>query len=94
MKTETLNKKIEKLTNARQLNKTSLVYNWVKNLKTNAVIRPVYSQGYSWRYSTLVDKMDELTTTLTSLKIKFIVGNDAPRGGKTGAFVQIKTKLI
>ena len=35
----------------------------------------------------------ELTNVLNQLGIEFTKGNDAPRGGKTGAFVKITTKI-
>lgn len=36
----------------------------------------------------------DLKSVLRKLRIEFIEGNDAPRGGKTGYFVQITTKII
>ena len=88
-----LNKRIEKLTATKELNKTSLVYGWVKELKSNEVLRPVFSQGSTWKHSSLVDKTIELTTVLRKLGIEFTTGNDSSRGGKTGYFVKITTKI-
>ena len=82
-------KKIAKL----NLASNSIVGNMLKDLKTGSVLRPVYSQGSSWRHSTLVDKSTELESTLRLLKIEFVRGNDSPRGGKTGYFVKINTKI-
>ncbi len=96
MKTTTtavLNKRIEKLTTSKELNKTSLVYGWVSNLKSNDTLRPVFSQGSSWKHSSLVDKTIELTTVLRKLGIEFTTGNDAPKVGKTGYYVKITTKI-
>ena len=93
MKTSTIQKRLDKLTSSKQLSKSSLVYNWCARLATNEKIRPVFSQGSSWKNSSLVDKSAELTTVLDALKIKYTIGNDAPRGGKTGYFVQILTKI-
>lgn len=88
-----LNKRIEKLTASKKLMKSSLVYGWVSNLQNNEILRPVYSQGSTWKHSSLVDKSYELTNILKSLKIKFSTGNDAPRGGRTGYYVEIITKI-
>ena len=92
-KTTTLAKRIEKLVKAKELNKTSLVYGWVSNLQSNEVLRPVFSQGSTWRHSSLIDKSNELTIILKKLGIEFVTGNDAARGGKTGYFVKITTKI-
>lgn len=89
----TLAKRIEKLVNAKELNKNSLVYAWISSLKSNEVLRPVFSQGSTWKHSSLVDKTTELITVLEKLGIDFELGNDAPKGGKTGAFVKIITKI-
>ena len=92
-KSTTLVKRIEKLTVNKELSKNSLVYNWLINLKSNEILRPVFSQGSSWKHSSLVDKTTELTTVLKKLGIEFVTGNDAARGGKTGYFVKITTKI-
>jgi hypothetical protein len=89
MKTSTLLKRIEKL----DLRKNTLVYGMINNLATNDMLRPVFSQGHTWKHSSLVDKSIELISVLTLLKLKFEIGNDAPRGGQTGYFVKIITKL-
>jgi hypothetical protein len=89
MKTSTLLKRIEKL----ELRKNTLVYGMINNLSTGDIIRPVFSQGRTWKHSSLVDKSRELITVLTLLKLKFETGNDAPRGGQTGYLVKIITKI-
>ena len=55
--------------------------------------RPVYSQGSSWKHSSLFDRRAEFTKILDLLSIEYESGNDAPRGGKTGAFIKIITKI-
>lgn len=92
-KSTTLAKRIEKLVAAKELNKSSLVYGWVSTLASNEILRPVFSQGSSWKHSSLVDKSNELITILRKLGIEFTTGNDAARGGKTGYFVKITTKI-
>lgn len=84
-----LAKRIAKL----NISKNSLVYGWITNLETNQVLRPIFTQGTSWKHSSLVDKEFELTNVLNQLGIEFTKGNDAPRSGKTGAFVKITTKI-
>jgi hypothetical protein len=84
-----LSKKIAAL----NLTSNSIVGNMLNNLSTNQVLRPVYSQGSSWKHSSLIDKSFELKQTLDKLGIEYIVGNDAARGGKTGYFVKITTKI-
>ena len=92
-KSTTLAKRIEKLVKLKELNKSSLVYSWISNLQSNDILRPVFSQGSTWKYSSLVDKTTELTDILKKLGVEFITGNDAIRGGKTGYFVKITTKI-
>ena len=82
-------KKIAKL----YIIKNSLFYVWITNLETNQILRPIFTQGSSWKHSSLIDKEFELTNVLNQLGIEFTKGNDAPRGGKTGAFVKITTKI-
>ena len=84
-----LSKKIAAL----KLPSNSIVGNMLNNLSTNQVLRPIYSQGSSWKHSSLIDKSFELKSTLDKLRIEYIVGNDAARGGKTGYFVKITTKI-
>ena len=89
-----LNARIEKLIGNKELRRNSLVYAWVCGIRKGHVLRPVFSQGRSWKHSSLIDKSDELELILTKLKISFTSGNDAPRGGKTGYFIKIDTKII
>ncbi len=89
-KRSVLNAKIEKL----NFTKTSIVGNMIKNLNTGDKLRPVYSTGGSWRFSSLKDYRVELEKNLIDLGISFETGNDATRGGKTGYYVQITTKII
>lgn len=89
----TLAKRIEKLVASKELSKNSLVYGWVSNLQSNEVLRPIFSQGSTWKYSSLIDKSYELEIVLRKLGIEFATGNYATRGGKTGHFVKITTKI-
>jgi hypothetical protein len=52
------------------------------------IIRPVHSSG-SGRFTSIQDHNRPIKEILTLLGVKFISGNDAPRGGKTGDFIQV-----
>ena len=41
-------------------------------------------------FSTVVDNAEQIRGILRSIKCNFIEGNDAPRGGKSGAFISIR----
>ena len=41
-------------------------------------------------FSTIVDNAEQIRGILRSIKCNFIEGNDAPRGGKSGAFISIR----
>lgn len=59
----------------------------------NKKARPIYYQGSGF-HSRLADHLGELEKVLNALKIKYEVGNDAPRGGKCGTYVRILTKMV
>jgi hypothetical protein len=56
------------------------------------IIRPVKLLGRG-RFAHYSDYTTDICNILTSLKIKFEVGNDASRGGLTGNFIKIITKI-
>jgi hypothetical protein len=89
-----LTKKIEKLVASKELSKNSLVYDWIVNIKSKQEFRPVFTQGKTWKHSSLIDKTNELETVLKKLNISFSTTNDAPRNGKTGVRIDILTKII
>jgi len=89
-----IEKKLAKLVTEKIIRKSSIVYGWMKELIAGKKeFRPVYSQGSSWKNSSLFDRRFEMTTVLNAMKIEYKSGNDAPRGGQTGAFIQITTKV-
>lgn len=93
-KSTSLAKRIQKLVSSKELNKTSLVYGWVNQIVNGETeFRPVFTQGSTWKHSSLVDKTNELETILRKLKLSFSTSNDAPRGGKTGVRIDILTKV-
>lgn len=54
-------------------------------------VRPVYKVPNK---STIIDTYDELIKILYQFNINFAVSNDAPRRGKIGTIITIKTKVL
>lgn len=62
----------------------------VKIGRAYAMLRPITTVG-SNRYSQYSrDHTEEYTKYLDSLKLKYEIGNDSPRGGQLGKFIRIK----
>jgi len=94
-KKSVLVKKINKLVETKELNKNSLVFGWIFSIvQGEKEFRPVFTQGSTWKHSSLVDKTREFETILRKLNISFSTTNDAPRGGKTGVRIDILTKIL
>ncbi len=98
MKRLTIAKRLEKFTGS----KTSIAYQVAKDLSTGEnksckifgnIIRPVHTSG-SGRFTSNLDYTNDCKAMLTFLKLKFETGNDSPRGGLTGNFIKILTKII
>lgn len=86
--------RLSKLVASKKVNKSSLVYGWALSLISGETeFRPVFSQGSTWKFSSLVDKTTEFINLLDGLKLSYTVTNDSPRGGKTGVLVTIVTKV-
>ena len=87
MKKETIKRRLEKA----KVNKTSSAYKllieWV-NASDNYIIRPCWTSGRG-RFCTNLDYTEQLKGLLTSLNVRYVSGNDAPRGGKCGNFIKI-----
>lgn len=93
-KSTTLAKRIEKLVTGKEIAKSSLVYGWLNEIVNGVTeFRPVFTQGSTWKHSSLVDKSYELATALKKLGLEFKSSNDAPRGGKTGFRIDVTTKV-
>lgn len=99
MKKSVFFKKVEKL----QISKTSIAYRFLMEIggapgkasgvfRKNGVHRPCYTRGCG-RFCSNLDHTDEICRFLEKLNVKFELGNDAPRGGLTGNFIKIKTKI-
>ena len=98
MKATTLKNRLDRKYNG---SKTSKAYQIVKDLidetkKTYMVagctIRPCKTSG-SGRFITNKDYTRDVEILLTLLGIKFKSGNDAPRGGLTGNYITVLTKI-
>ena len=91
--------KTQKITTAiknfatKEFNKSTLVNQVIESVLNNGerLLRPIYSQGSSWKCSSLIDIHIKVESVLKSLNINFETGNDSPRGGKTGYFIKITT---
>jgi len=93
----TLQKRLSKFSGS----KTSIAYQVAKDLVTGEnksykifgnIIRPVHTSG-SGRFTSNLDYTNDCKAILDFLKVKYEVGNDSPRGGLTGNFIKILTKI-
>lgn len=103
MKKTTLVKRFEKAVSDGKVNKGTkayrLVYDHLMGVKTisklfngERVIRPCYTTG-SRRHTKNCDHTEVCMQILDILKIKYTHGNDAPRGGLTGNYIKVITKI-
>lgn len=87
MKKETIAKRLEKA----KVNKTTSAYQlltcWLSN-PLHTVIRPCWTSGRG-RFTTNLDYTQDLCNLLELLRVRYELGNDAPRGGKTGNYIRI-----
>lgn len=61
-------------------------------IKTDGKIRPAGYTGRG-RFISKFDHSDSIIDALNACKLKFVFGNDAPRGGVSGKYIIVKTKL-
>ena len=87
MKKETIKKRLEKMNVNKNTSAFRLLSEWL-NASDNVIIRPCWTSGRR-RFCTNLDYTGQLESLLTSLKVRYISGNDAPRGGKCGNFIKI-----
>ncbi len=72
---------------------TDLVENTNKTyMISSGLIRPVYVSGAK-RFASNQDHTLAITRLLDLLGVKYESGNDAPRGGLTGNYIKILTKI-
>lgn len=90
MKATTLQKRMSEV----KANKNSMAYRMIMlAMNSNGFIRPVSVQG-SGRFIKNADYTSDVITLLKKLNIKFESGNDAPRGGACGNFIQINKRQL
>jgi len=90
MTTETLLKRVEKRFNG---SKSSFAYKATQSvIEGERLIRPCHTSG-SGRFTSNLDYTDDVVELLSLVGIKYEIGNDSPRGGKTGNFIKIVTKI-
>jgi hypothetical protein len=78
---------LKKLQRIENINKHT--YNLIIQISKGAtVVRPVYKIPNKL---TVIDIYDELIKVLFKLNLNFVVSNDAPRNGKIGTIITIKT---
>ena len=56
------------------------------------LIRPVWTSGRG-RFCKNMDYTRDICAVLDALRVKYETGNDAPRGGLTGCYIKIVTKI-
>lgn len=97
MKRETLAKRVNKL----NLSHCSVAYQVLAEiagikdyhrLYRKDFIRPTWYSGYG-RFAKTFEYSLDIRAALTACKIKYVEGNDAPRGGKSGNYIKILTKI-
>jgi hypothetical protein len=87
--TTNLNKKLAKLNPT----KNTVAYKFVQEvIAGKTFIRPCYTLG-SGKRTTNHDHSLPTEAILKAIGVEFITGNDAPRGGLTGKFIRITTKI-
>ena len=89
MKKSTGEKKLAAMNVSKNSNAYKLV---IAALNGETLLRPCHTSG-SGRFTTNIDCTIDLTDLLTKMGISYEKGNDSPRGGKTGNFVKITTKI-
>jgi len=98
MKTETLKNRFAKFNGSKNSKAYQIVRDWIERTnKTYMVfnnhIYPCHTSGRG-RYTTNLDYTDDVKAILDFLKIRYIANNDSPRGGLTGNYIHIITKIL
>ena len=97
MKKETLNKRLEKVENLSRGSKAyqivrGLIHGEHSSMIWGNMIRPCHTSG-SGRFTTNLDYTDQVKYLLDKIGVKYVSGNDSERGGKTGNFIKVTTKI-
>lgn len=83
-------KRIEKLANEKRVARSSSAYKLVVLACNNGndVIRPCWTSG-SGRFTSNMDYTADTCKLLGLARVKYITGNNSPRGGKCGNWIRI-----
>ena len=98
MKATTLQKRLEKrYTGAKNCKAYQVAQDLINDTRNTYMIhgrriRPVSTSG-SGRFTSNLDYTSQIEGILELLGVKFTSGNDAARGGLTGNFIKIITKI-
>src|SRR5690554_4627730 len=99
MKATTLNNRLAKAyTGAKNANHYRIVRDIIEGtnktgtMRENGIVRPDYTTG-SGRFKRNVQTGPWVMALLDWIGVKYEAGNDAPRGGMTGNYIKIKTKI-
>ena len=98
MKNQTLLNRLTKRFNGSKSSKSFQIVSDLINQTNKSgminsnIIRPCKTSG-SGRFTTNMDYTTETKSLLTLIGVKFEYGNDSLRGGKTGEFIKIITKI-
>lgn len=85
----TLKKNLSKVT----ISKNTVAYKMLlEAISGKKLLRPCYVQG-SGKHIKNQDHSLSLEKALREVGIEFTTGNDAPRGGLPGKFIEVKTKI-
>lgn len=91
MKVTTITKRLAALVAAKKVQKNSSAYRLIiEACETGrALVRPCWTSGRG-RYCSNLDYTAAVCRLLDALRVQYVQGNDAPRGGLHGNFIQIK----
>lgn len=97
MKKETLKKRLETLKKEKHVSPGSTAFRTMMAISNGerdpkGKIRTCHTNG-SGRYTHNYDMTPDFRRLLDALKIKYVEGNDAARGGLTGNYIRITTKI-
>ena len=88
MKKQTIKDRLNRLAINNNTTAYRLLDEWLQ-VPENPKIRTCWNTG-TGRFCHNLDYTSDLITLLARLGVRYEVGNDAPRGGKTGTYVIIK----
>lgn len=91
MKASTITKRLAALVATKKVQKNCSAYRLILQAceTGRAVIRPCWTSG-AGRFCSNLDYTADVCRLLDALRVQYVQGNDAPRGGLPGNFIQIK----